>query len=187
MGLGKTLQTIAFIAGLFHSDAINAVLIVAPVSVLPVWEAELRKWSPEIRVRTFHGAKSKRRDAVIARIMRRGGVVLTTYGMCTSSPQQLGATGVTATSHGDVDDAAGGDDAERGAPGAAARDHDEDDGDGEPSGSGGAIVWDLLVLDEGHKIKNASTQVNAEAGFVLTCRAVWGWFRRRSSLPLLPR
>lgn len=56
MGLGKTVQVAAFIAALFHSRAARTACIVAPVSVVPVWERELATWAPGIPVKVFHGA-----------------------------------------------------------------------------------------------------------------------------------
>ena len=42
------LQTVSYITGLFHAEKAELVLVIAPVSVLPVWEAEFKKWAPEV-------------------------------------------------------------------------------------------------------------------------------------------
>lgn len=42
--LGKTIQVIAFLAGMFDADLIRHVLIVAPLSILVNWEKEIGKW-----------------------------------------------------------------------------------------------------------------------------------------------
>ena len=47
MGLGKTLQTLCALRG--------RVLVVAPTSTLHNWAAELARFRPDLRVRTFHG------------------------------------------------------------------------------------------------------------------------------------
>lgn len=41
MGLGKTFQVTAFLTGLFRSNYIKKVLIIAPVSVLESWNKEI--------------------------------------------------------------------------------------------------------------------------------------------------
>ena len=74
MGLGKTLQTIAF---LLTRPA--PALVVAPLTVLPVWERELARWAPRLRVLRHIGPDRPLRDA----FPRRAGqvdVVLTAYG-----------------------------------------------------------------------------------------------------------
>ncbi|MCI0571829.1 MAG: DEAD/DEAH box helicase [Myxococcaceae bacterium] len=47
MGLGKTLQTICTLT--------SRSLVVCPTSVLPNWEAELRRFRPSLRVSVYHG------------------------------------------------------------------------------------------------------------------------------------
>ncbi len=42
--LGKTIQVIAFLSGLFDADKIKCVLIVLPVAVIVNWEREFEKW-----------------------------------------------------------------------------------------------------------------------------------------------
>ena len=48
MGLGKTLQTIAFLSGLFLNKHIKCALIVCPLSVVGHWTNELQQWYLEI-------------------------------------------------------------------------------------------------------------------------------------------
>ena len=56
----------------------NAVLIGAPLSVLPVWQAEFAKWAPEVAVYLYHGSTTEREKA-LRRAQTRGGVLLTTH------------------------------------------------------------------------------------------------------------
>lgn len=42
--LGKTIQVIAFLSGMFDAEKIKTVLIVAPVAVIVNWTRELEKW-----------------------------------------------------------------------------------------------------------------------------------------------
>lgn len=42
--LGKTIQVIAFMAGMFDAELIKNAIIVAPLSILVNWEKEFAKW-----------------------------------------------------------------------------------------------------------------------------------------------
>ena len=44
--LGKTIQVIGFLSGMFDMDKVSNVLIVLPVSVMVNWEKEFSKWYP---------------------------------------------------------------------------------------------------------------------------------------------
>lgn len=86
MGLGKTVQTIAFLSWLRHSRTANKLsawsekdpivvesdderedravlphLVVAPASVLSNWEREFQKFAPHLKVVTYHGSQAERR------------------------------------------------------------------------------------------------------------------------------
>jgi len=89
MGLGKTVQICAFLSGLFQSRLAKRVLLLAPVSVLEHWQAELAKWCQYVRLRCFHGQSKKQRAEALNAIQSKGGVLLTTYGMLQSNVEQL--------------------------------------------------------------------------------------------------
>lgn len=74
MGLGKTVQTLAHIASRKAVDA-GPVLIVAPTSVLPNWQAEIARFAPGLSVLMRHGAG--RHDATVP--IGDCDVVLTSY------------------------------------------------------------------------------------------------------------
>ena len=76
--------------------------------------------------------------------MKHGGVILTTYGTCTADPGALGARGAEVDRDAPV--------VWIPAPAPATWTKTSSD-------NIAAIVWDVVVLDEGHKIKNPSTQV----------------------------
>lgn len=42
--MGKTIQVAGFLHGLFHSEAIESVLLVADVSLIQNWNKELERW-----------------------------------------------------------------------------------------------------------------------------------------------
>lgn len=48
MGLGKTIQSIALIASLIESRVVGPFMIIAPLSTLPNWMAEFKKFTPEV-------------------------------------------------------------------------------------------------------------------------------------------
>ena len=67
MGLGKTLQTLALFQYLKeHGPSTAAVketrpfLVVCPLSVLSSWMAESHRWTPDLKVMRFHGPASER-------------------------------------------------------------------------------------------------------------------------------
>jgi chromodomain-helicase-DNA-binding protein 4 len=59
MGLGKTIQVVAFITALVQ-DKPNCwpFLIVVPNATCPNWRRELKQWTPDLRVVTYHGGKA---------------------------------------------------------------------------------------------------------------------------------
>ena len=46
--LGKTIQVIGFLSGLYDAEKIRTVLIVAPVGVIVNWIKEFEKWYVEL-------------------------------------------------------------------------------------------------------------------------------------------
>jgi len=64
MGLGKTIQVIAMITSLVQqSPRCWPFLVVVPNSTCPNWRREIKAWSPELRVVTYHGGKESQRLA----------------------------------------------------------------------------------------------------------------------------
>jgi SNF2 family DNA or RNA helicase len=99
MGLGKTLQTITFLNFLYHEKGImGPFLIVAPLSVLPSWMKEFKKWAPELYVVPYIG-DSRSREIIRTFDMfydKEGGknfkfnVLLTTYEQILKDAEFLG-------------------------------------------------------------------------------------------------
>ncbi|XP_029140482.1 DNA excision repair protein ERCC-6-like [Protobothrops mucrosquamatus] len=89
MGLGKTVQIIAFLSGMFDAELIRSVLLVLPTTLLNNWVKEFAKWTPGLRVKVFHGTNKAERNRYLDRIQRRKGVLLTTYQMVLNNWQQL--------------------------------------------------------------------------------------------------
>ncbi|WNG28965.1 DEAD/DEAH box helicase [Cystobacter fuscus] len=75
MGLGKTLQTICTLG--------PGSLVVAPTSVLPNWEAEVKRFRPSLKVSVYHGP---------GRVLdETADVTLTTYALLRLDAEVLGA------------------------------------------------------------------------------------------------
>ncbi|KAH7931718.1 hypothetical protein HPB51_029746 [Rhipicephalus microplus] len=89
MGLGKTIQVIAFLSGMFDSEMIKSVLIIMPVSLIANWKKEFEGWAPGIDVYEYHSGSKKERERNLARVQRRGGVLLTSYGLAQTSHQEF--------------------------------------------------------------------------------------------------
>lgn len=87
MGLGKTMQMLAVIAGQKQqlagspADAVAAVFVVVPASLMGTWEEQASRWFPDLRVytqRTSVGKTAADWDQV-AREVQQADLVLTTY------------------------------------------------------------------------------------------------------------
>eukprot|EP00887_Chlorella_sp_A99_P001799 scaffold19.g1799.t1 len=63
MGLGKTVQTIAFLCHLRGKGRINGpYLILGPLSTLSNWKSEFERWAPDFPALLYHGSKQERAD-----------------------------------------------------------------------------------------------------------------------------
>ncbi|KAM4615502.1 lymphoid-specific helicase isoform 1-T1 [Polymixia lowei] len=60
MGLGKTIQCIAHIAMMIDRKVTGPFLVVAPLSTLPNWINEFRRFTPKVSVQLYHGPKPER-------------------------------------------------------------------------------------------------------------------------------
>ncbi|XP_027692565.1 DNA excision repair protein ERCC-6-like [Vombatus ursinus] len=89
MGLGKTIQIIAFLSAMFDAELVRCVLLIMPTSLISTWIKEFAKWTPGMRIATFHGSSKKERTRNLHRIQRKNGVAVTTYQMLINNWQQL--------------------------------------------------------------------------------------------------
>lgn len=82
MGLGKTIQVAAFLNTLHHSCQLRGpVLVVAPMTVLRQWLAELHRWAPYMRSCILHDSSGSdtSREALLQSVQGTPAVVITTY------------------------------------------------------------------------------------------------------------
>ena len=63
MGLGKTIQTIALLAHLLERGVPGPFLVVAPLSTLSNWSQEFAKWAPAMTVLPYKGPPAARKEA----------------------------------------------------------------------------------------------------------------------------
>ncbi|XP_070761047.1 DNA excision repair protein ERCC-6-like [Enoplosus armatus] len=89
MGLGKTIQVISFLSGMYDNELVKHTLLVMPTSLITNWTKEFAKWTPGMRVKEFHGASKGERTRNLEKVQRRGGVIITTYTMLMNNWQQL--------------------------------------------------------------------------------------------------
>jgi superfamily II DNA or RNA helicase len=83
MGLGKTVQVLALFRSLKGQWA-HPALVVCPTSLVFNWEAEAKKFTPELRVLALHGAD---RTALFARIPAHD-LVVTSYALLRRDAEQ---------------------------------------------------------------------------------------------------
>ena len=83
-GLGKTLQTISFLAYLKHHRGLPGPhLIVVPKSTLQNWAREFGRWAPEFNVVTLTGSKDERNEIINTRLITQEfEVLITSYEIC---------------------------------------------------------------------------------------------------------
>ncbi|KAJ0066903.1 hypothetical protein NL108_004870 [Boleophthalmus pectinirostris] len=60
MGLGKTIQCIAHIAMMIEKKVLGPFLVVAPLSTLPNWINEFKRFTPQVSVVLYHGPQAER-------------------------------------------------------------------------------------------------------------------------------
>ena len=154
MGLGKTLQTLSLFQYIKEQRKVTSnkqlrpSLVVCPLSVLSSWMAESKKWAPELKVIRFHGPVHER-----SRLKQIASGEIDQYGNETLKARKkqnarLFAKGKEVI---DLEDDNGTDTDQRSVDvvittyeGFLA----------EQAWFKRAFVWDYVVLDEGHKIKN---------------------------------
>jgi ATP-dependent DNA helicase len=77
MGLGKTVQTVAFLSHLRAKGIAGPFLVIGPLSTLPNWVSEVRRWCPSMGALLYHGSRDERAalrlSKLDAHVERRGG------------------------------------------------------------------------------------------------------------------
>ena len=92
MGLGKTVQVISFFAYMYEMKVKGPYLIVAPLSTLGNWMAELRRFCPSIPAVLYHGTPAQRvdkRKCILAESKLGFPVVVTSFEVVMSDRKYL--------------------------------------------------------------------------------------------------
>ncbi|KAL0429201.1 UNVERIFIED_CONTAM: protein CHROMATIN REMODELING 24 [Sesamum radiatum] len=89
MGLGKTMQICSFIAGLFHSNLVRRVLVVAPKTLLAHWINELSTVGLSEKTREYFATCTKTRHYELQYVLQDKGVLLTTYDIVRNNAKSL--------------------------------------------------------------------------------------------------
>uniref|UniRef100_A0A663EHK8 DNA excision repair protein ERCC-6-like n=1 Tax=Aquila chrysaetos chrysaetos TaxID=223781 RepID=A0A663EHK8_AQUCH len=92
MGLGKTIQVIAFLSGMFDAELIRHVLLIMPTTLVSSWLVEFARWTPGLRVKEFHGNSKTERTRNLERVQRKNGIVITSYQMLINNWKQLASS-----------------------------------------------------------------------------------------------
>ena len=93
MGLGKTVQVAAYLKGLFDAELIRKVLIIVPSTLKNYWESELNKWCNDCtQIVQFDDKKRSNRTDQMKSIRKKGGILVTSYGMMSSEHMNLSDT-----------------------------------------------------------------------------------------------
>ena len=80
MGTGKTLTAIALAGILYQCEKIETVLVVAPLSLLGVWDSEFNKFADfPVSVTVLSGSKEKKLSLLKGRVSYKLNVVVVNY------------------------------------------------------------------------------------------------------------
>lgn len=95
MGLGKTVQSVAFLSYLFHTQQqYGPFLVVVPLSTIGAWQMQFANWAPDMNVICYMGSAKSReviRDTEFGPLKNlRFNVLLTTYEFILKDRQDLG-------------------------------------------------------------------------------------------------
>ena len=158
MGLGKTLQTLSLFQHLQeHRKAtsngqLRPSLVVCPLSVLSSWMAESKKWTPGLKVIRFHGPVHERN-----RLKQIVAGEIDQYGNKTRNARMKQNARRTTKGQEIIDLEDEGDTDERGVDVVVTT---YDGFLAEQAWFKRAFIWNYVVLDEGHKIKNNLTLIS---------------------------
>jgi SNF2 family DNA or RNA helicase len=77
MGLGKTIQALSLLQKAREEEGVKSSLVIAPTSVLANWEREIQRFTPDLKVTTWHGQNRRER----ASKLKEDDIVLTSYAL----------------------------------------------------------------------------------------------------------
>ncbi|KAL8782656.1 MAG: hypothetical protein Q9213_005195 [Squamulea squamosa] len=158
MGLGKTLQTLSLLQYIKEQRRLSAEaknrpsLVVCPLSVLSSWMAEARRWTPGLKILRYHGPIHER-----DRLKRIATGEIDMYGHETKRNRMKKKVRLTVAGKSIIDlDSASETENEAGVDLVVTT---YECFQADQAWFKKAFVWNYVVLDEGHKIKNEKSLV----------------------------
>ena len=92
MGLGKSIELIAFLLHLQEKDALESpTLLVCPTSVLGNWEREVKKFGPTLKMLVHHGDK-RAKGKVFATAIKGKDLIITSYALVFRDAKEIQST-----------------------------------------------------------------------------------------------
>ncbi|KAL9229450.1 hypothetical protein vseg_004914 [Gypsophila vaccaria] len=92
MGLGKTIQTIAFLAHLKGKCMDGPYMVIAPLSTLSNWVNEISRFTPSLKAIIYHGDKNERNALRLKHMPKKIGpdfpIVITSYEIALSDAKR---------------------------------------------------------------------------------------------------
>ncbi len=85
MGLGKTVQTLSFFQQYFNEYPEAKFMVICPTTLMYNWEAEIKKFTPDLRHFIHHGPKR----TATTKAFEHYDVIITTYGTMRSDVKML--------------------------------------------------------------------------------------------------
>ena len=82
-------MTSVYLKGLFDSNQIKKVLIIAPSTLKIYWKEEIKMWSKGLNAMILDGQKKAEREKAISRMKRKGGILITSFGLVTTERSLL--------------------------------------------------------------------------------------------------
>ena len=73
-----------YLKGLFEAKLIRKVLIVVPSTLKLYWKEEIKKWSKGLSATILDGQKKVEREKSIEKIKKKGGILITSFGLVTT-------------------------------------------------------------------------------------------------------
>ncbi|KAL8531919.1 hypothetical protein ACS0TY_008503 [Phlomoides rotata] len=93
MGLGKTIQTIAFLSHLKGNGLHGPYMVIAPLSTLSNWLSEIERFAPSLDAVIYHGDKNERAEILRKHMPKTIGprfpIVITSYEMALSDAKRV--------------------------------------------------------------------------------------------------
>ncbi|KAF7458838.1 protein CHROMATIN REMODELING 24 isoform X1 [Cryptosporidium felis] len=153
MGLGKTVQICVFLGGLFRSEIVTFILIILPASLMIQWKEELEKWCPKVPKYIYHGVQRVRDESLQSLYINgNGGVLITTFETFRNEKNKLESINLERVQCRYIRTRAG----VKTTPNEYLK---EQFNQNENIKKGFRIPWDLVIVDEAHKLKNNKTKL----------------------------